>query len=112
MRPTDIKAAIEKRNQSLTSLARKHGYSQSAFSLAIRKTYPRVEKIIAQFLGISLHLLFPDRWHSDGTRLIKTGPRRSRRDYLHDNRKSATPSRERGRGRVLRIFLLCMHKTC
>ena len=93
MRPADIKAEIEKRNQSLTSLARKHGYSQSAFSLAIRKPYPRVEKIIAQFLGISLHRLFPDRWHSDGTRMIKPGPRRSKRDYLHDNREAATPSR-------------------
>ena len=93
MHPADIKAAIEKRNQSLTSLARKHVYSQSAFSLAIRKPYPRAEKIIAQFLGISLHRLFPDRWHSDGTRLIKLGLRRSRRDYLHDNREAATPSR-------------------
>ena len=93
MHPADIKAEIEKRNQSLTSLARKHGYSQSAFSMAIRKPYPRVEKIIAQFLGISLHRLFPDRWHSDGTRLIKLGPRRSRKDYLHNNREDATPSR-------------------
>ena len=93
MHSADIKAEIEKRNQSLASLERKHVYSQSAFSMAIRKPYPRVEKIIAQFLGISLHRLFPDRWHSDGTRMIKMGPRRPKRNYLHDNREAATPSR-------------------
>ena len=61
MHPADVTAAIEKRIHSLTSLARKHGYSLAAFSMAIRKPHPRVEKIIAQFLGISLHRLFPDR---------------------------------------------------
>ena len=62
MHPSDIKAAIEKRNHSPNSLAQQHGYSRAAFSYAIHKPYPRVEKIISIFPGISLHRLFPDRW--------------------------------------------------
>ena len=54
MHPSDIKAAIEKRNHSPNSLAQQHGYSRAAFSYAIRKPHPRVEKIVSIFPGISL----------------------------------------------------------
>jgi Ner family transcriptional regulator len=69
----DVVAAIHKRGTSLAGLARQHGLGDSTLRNAL--TYPRKpsNQIIANYLGQSLHELWP-AWFDRAGRLIS--PRR------------------------------------
>lgn len=79
MHPADVKAALEKRNLTLSDIARQLGISRNAVRQAL---YPlrseRVEKAIAEALELPLHVVFPDRYPPKGDsdhspRVPKTG---------------------------------------
>jgi Ner family transcriptional regulator len=57
-----IKAAIRMRGLTLEQLAFQHGYQGSAVQDALRRPWPRVERIIGQFLGIEPAVLWPGRY--------------------------------------------------
>ncbi len=59
--------------ESLASLARAHGLDRTAPGQALAKPWPRMERILARAVGVPVQELFPDRWHPDGTRLIRIG---------------------------------------
>lgn len=62
-----IKLEIELCGHSLASLSRQHGLHESACRIALRKPWPRVERIIADFLGLDTPApLFPDRYDANG----------------------------------------------
>lgn len=65
----DIKAELRKRYGSLTALDRLWGYRSGVISTALGTPgmSRRVEKRIAAELERPLHVLWPDRWHPDGT---------------------------------------------
>lgn len=81
----DIKGAIRKRGRSLTALALENDLCESACRAALLRPQPAAEKVISEFLGVSLHLLWPDRYFRDGNRK----PRRHVRDELNQNRAGA-----------------------
>ncbi|WP_416305175.1 helix-turn-helix domain-containing protein [Neptunicella sp. SCSIO 80796] len=62
----DIVAAIHKEGTTLRKLSIKHGYSVSAFGLALNRPYPKVEKIIANFLNATPQQIWPSRYTEDG----------------------------------------------
>lgn len=74
----DIKAEIEKRGSSLAQLAREHGCTRAALSLALRKPARMGEKIIAGFLGVHPSQLWPDRYDGAGARIVHVGAWRRR----------------------------------
>jgi Ner family transcriptional regulator len=60
------------------SLAAKHNYSVSAFTLVKNYAFPNVEKIIAETIGMTPQNLFPDRYTADGRPIGRTYPREIR----------------------------------
>jgi len=65
----DIKAEVEKRGTNLTALALQAGLSESTCRAALLRSQPQGERVLADFLGVSLHQLWPKRYSRDGQRL-------------------------------------------
>ncbi|WP_084462704.1 helix-turn-helix domain-containing protein [Oceanibaculum pacificum] len=76
--PADIAAAIRKRGKTLTALALENGLSESACRKALILKYAKAELVIARFIDVSPHELWPDRWNSDETR--RRAPRSTRKN--------------------------------
>ena len=64
--PEDIKAAIRKTGITLSGLALKYGYCDSAVRSALRMPAPRLELIIARYLKTAPELIWPSRYTDDG----------------------------------------------
>ncbi len=61
-----IKYELELRGYSLSSLSRQNGLHSSACGLALKKHWPKFERIIADALDISCpSQIFPDRYGPD-----------------------------------------------
>lgn len=61
--PADIKAAIAKKGATMADLARHHGYTTAtSFYNAMRIPYPKVERIIADFLDMRPEDIWPSRY--------------------------------------------------
>lgn len=69
----DVKAAIRKKGQTLTSLSKLNGFSPAYLRNALRRPLYDGEQIIAKFLGIDPHELWPERYNADGTSKIQRG---------------------------------------
>ena len=94
MHPADIKAVIQKRG--ITEISRIHGYFSQVFVYCLRYPYRKVERLLSEFLGIPLHVLFPKRWDASGKRLVKPGrPGKETIGTKTDNKVNR--KRERGR---------------
>jgi len=64
--PNEIRAAIHDRGMTMSKLAQVNGLPVSSVSMALVRPYPEPEKVIAQFLGLPLHALWPERWAQNG----------------------------------------------
>lgn len=71
MHKADIKAELEKKGWTLTSLSEAHGFLPEAVSEALRRGRPSVEKIIADALDTTPQNLFPNRFNADSSRKDK-----------------------------------------
>lgn len=82
--PYDVIAAI--RNKGITSTALSKQLSPSgdtsAVGKALRRPWPRMNKAIAEFLGVSLHHLWPEWYAPDGS-LIHARSRKKRSTTGH-----------------------------
>jgi Ner family transcriptional regulator len=76
MHREDIKAALRKKHGALRHLAKSWGMSQCAITDTLRdpSASTRVERLIAEALGMRVQDIWPDRWDAAGTQL----PRASR----------------------------------
>ncbi len=69
----DIKAELRKRLGNLTDLSVSWGYHRSSISNALdRGDSPQIDQRIAEALGVALHVLWPDRWTRDGSRIRRS----------------------------------------
>lgn len=59
---TRIKKQIRSKGTTMVKLSTDHGYSSAAVSKALRRPWPAVERIIADFLGTSPESLWPERY--------------------------------------------------
>jgi len=57
---------LELRGWSLASLSREHGYSPTAAGRALRTTWPQMELLIAEALGVHPNVIWPDRYDNQG----------------------------------------------
>lgn len=64
--PADVVAAVRKAGWSLRRLSLKHDYHEQSLQLALRKPWPRAERIIAGAIGFRPHAIWPSRYHADG----------------------------------------------
>lgn len=58
----DIIAAIHKKGSSLAELSRLAGLSSSTLANALTRPWPKGERIIAEFLGVSPMVIWPSRY--------------------------------------------------
>jgi Ner family transcriptional regulator len=68
MHREDIKAAVRKRGTTLKALALAGGLSESACRKALDVPCPRGEALIAAFLNLPIHEIWPDRYDTRGGR--------------------------------------------
>lgn len=87
----DIKAALEKAGWSLRKLAIARGYFPGALRNPLNGPWPKGERIIAEAIGTTAQVIWPSRYHENGT--AKSG--RKERDVGINKRKSITLLTER-----------------
>lgn len=57
------------KGMTLKELALANGLDESAVRAALIRSQPQAEKVIAAFLGVSLHELWPARYDAEGLRI-------------------------------------------
>ena len=62
----DIKGAIRKKRTTLRALSARNGFHISSVSQALKTPMPRVEAVIARFLGIKPQAIWPSRYDRAG----------------------------------------------
>jgi Ner family transcriptional regulator len=72
-----IKYQLAIRGHTLSTLAKQHNRTRQQPQAALRKPYPKWERIIADALGIESHHLWPERYDADGAPARKKGRGRS-----------------------------------
>lgn len=85
-----ILAAIKRKESNLTDLARKAGLNDSACRTSLTRPFPAADKVISDFLGVPLHVLWPDRYEANGGRI----DRRTIRYRANSNRKTQRSQRQ------------------
>lgn len=73
--PEDIKAEIRKRGSTVAQLARNSGLSKQALGQCIeRRASERGDQIIAEFLDLKPHQIWPSRYTAKGQRIRYCAP--------------------------------------
>lgn len=65
--PADVLAALKKRGLTLAGLSTANGYHATAAGKALKRSWPAVERLIADALGVTPQAIWPSRYASDGT---------------------------------------------
>lgn len=63
-----IKAEIYRRGETLSGLALKNGLPEASIRVSLDRPFPKADPVIARFLGLPLHELWPDRYDAQGNR--------------------------------------------
>jgi len=82
--PEDIKAAIRKKDTTLTELALAYGLPECSVRYAMRHPHFDGEMAIADYLSLSPRQIWPSRFDSDGIRRHRR--LRTERDSANTNR--------------------------
>jgi Ner family transcriptional regulator len=67
-----IKAGLEARGLSITSLAARHGITKWSLTKAKYRPQPRAQEILAAALGMAPQLVWPSRYHLTGSPVSPT----------------------------------------
>lgn len=81
----DIKAALEKKGYSLARLSRKNDYCRTAAAIAIYRPWPKMERLIADAIGVEPREIWPSRYDADGNALYGY-QRRFKKPSIHQAR--------------------------
>ncbi|HAF00428.1 MAG TPA: transcriptional regulator [Methylophilaceae bacterium] len=93
----DIVAAFRKRNTTLAHYSRNQGYTSTWLAQATGRPYPRAERVIAEFLGVTPQTIWPSRYHADGTPRSGRGERgKGRHKSYFEAKKNHTPVTNKG----------------
>lgn len=68
--PADVVASLRKAGWSMRRLAEHHGVAHSNITLSLRRPYPKSDQRIADAIGVSRAVIWPSRYHPDGSRRI------------------------------------------
>jgi len=63
--PADVLAALKKRGHSLTGLSKVHGYHATAAGKALKQSWPALEAVIADAIGVAPQRIWPSRYAAD-----------------------------------------------
>jgi Ner family transcriptional regulator len=85
----DIVAAVHKKRMSLRQLAKRHGRGESSLRAALHSPRTPANRIIAEFLGVSLHELWPAWFDRNGRLKGPRNPAHPRRGESSQKRSAA-----------------------
>lgn len=90
-----IKAEINRRGYTLKSLSEELSLAPTDVAVALCRRFPKADRKIAQWLGVTLHELWPNRYTETG-RLLRqrNNPIRRRRRYTSQKRNGAIGRKE------------------
>ena len=60
--PADVLAALKKRGLSLAGLSVSHGYHATAAGKALKRSWPALEVVIAEAIGVKPEQIWPSRY--------------------------------------------------
>lgn len=63
----DIICGLWKLGTSIQKLSRENNYKGNGLEQALRRNWPKGERIIADALGVTPQQIWPSRYHTDGT---------------------------------------------
>ena len=63
--PADIVAQVKKKGSSLAALSRHSGLAGSTLSNVLHRRWPKGERIVAEFIGVSPEVIWPTRYRRD-----------------------------------------------
>lgn len=86
----DIKSRIRKKGTSLTALSKSWGYQRNAISVCLDRAWPKVQGLVANYIGVEAANIWPDRYHKDGT--ARQGHRSNNNTHSAANRNSEVKS--------------------
>ena len=69
--PADVLAALKKRGRTLAGLSVAHAYHPTAAGKALKHPWPALEAIIAKEIGITPQEIWPSRYDTTGTPLVR-----------------------------------------
>lgn len=73
-----VKYQIQLTGRSMAQVAEEAGVNRQTLYSAFFKTYPRMEKVIADALGLPPAVVFPERYDADGLPIYRMGrPKKS-----------------------------------
>lgn len=85
-----IKFQLRVRGTNFAELARTNGLNERAIRNAKHRPYPRVERAIAQALGLQPVQLWPERWNSNGSPL-RQRPNRAETNSVYPKHTENSP---------------------
>ena len=71
----DIKAAVRKTGTNLSELSIQYGLARGVLRNALYSPYPRYERLIAEYLGVTPQTICPSRYNKDGSSRSGRGER-------------------------------------
>ena len=86
-----ILAEVRRRGSTLAELSRAAGEPRDTASVALRQGYPKGEKIIADFLGVPVEELWPERYPNHSQTVKTNAPNGARPSQ---KRKASTDMRD------------------
>lgn len=88
----DIIAAVRKSGTNLQQLSREHGLGRTTLSNALYGPCPRYERLIAEHLGTTAQIIWPSRYHEDGSSKSGRGERGIGRYKAKSENSDSTPA--------------------
>ena len=73
---------------TMSKLAQANGITRTCLYTVWRRTYPKMEKLIANALGLEPHQMFPERYQSNGLPIYRMGPPSKNRKPAKSVRKN------------------------
>jgi Ner family transcriptional regulator len=92
-----IKYRLRRHGYTLTSLGRVLGVTRHAVGLALRQPYPRIERAIADILGLEPAAIWPERYDADGNPNRPMGRPKKSITTATENHKTAVGRNGNGR---------------
>jgi Ner family transcriptional regulator len=77
--PADVLAALKKRGHSLAGLSVAHGYHATAAGKALKRSWPALEMMIAEAIGVPPQQIWPSRYGPTRSAVDETGCKLNRK---------------------------------
>lgn len=91
----DIVAAVRKAGSNLRQLSLANGFKASTFRSALHRCHPRANRLIADFIGVRVHEIWPQWFMANGERKPVVSIGTSRGHSAPSTKRKSTPAAQR-----------------